>query len=1097
MVRRRWCALILAVLLFAAGAGATLLWQRPAWVFNHVAGSWLNLDVSVGAIEWAVTEGRLLLHLQDVDYRSATPAPAVSVSLEHVAVDVRLEWPRRITISQLYLSGGRVAIVQRDAQSWWRQIGGATNSQPRGSPAWMVRLRGVFLADTRVVVESPQQTHELVLNHASSGVSLQGQRWLQLQGEVDGNPLRAQGEVLDIDQILAQRAPFALDFDVDIAGLQFRAKGKLDLFNWAGATRVSLAADAASLPRFAALFDIDVPYLHRASMRALLTDSADGFRLEDIAIGLQTDNISVDLTGQVSHPLRDWRPELQVAIDIKSLQATLARFGVDMPVDFSVDLAGRLTRPADFLQLSAADGGITFKGFEVPGARQFGFSNATITLPKDELRGWGGPFELPLDITAGALLVAMEFEDQLMFYDIPVSRVGMVIRGDGMDLKGRGSFKGLPIDVAFGMAQDWDQLKSTTLAPGARIRIDSDLTRPYLPLDVDLHLTEATALNRWLRVALPEAAAVDASAEVRIAEDNTVALRRLRVKAEADGRVEVFMPRYDTSQPDRVAAHIAADIPDTGRMAPFLEQVVQYVNRERWQHIMGDLSTRAADAAPPDRHHIPAGLHGELTAQRWYEGRLNLDTAIEYGAGTFGAKDLTLRFVGPELHLGAAGDFIFADRKPVADLQLSAFFGRGAVLDLPVPLGLNGRVRSKGGTLFAEDIELQSGKSALRLNASLAQPFGARPRLVASAMVDYWRMGELLDELENPLAGIRAAASKPASGGGQPGASLFPDEPLDLGLLERLDAYVSLRGSELDFRSFSIRDWQVDLALREGSLTVQPLRLNTLGGSVFGSMERALSGDQSNWKVQLAVDGLDLSQLRQTGEQASRGAVSAWVDLSSRGDTPRAIAANLRGRVSPYATNLTLHGFDLDRLVPDFLRSTQRALQAALQNQAGAGEPAQAQTRIECAAAQLLFADGLLAADRSIHVRTRSSTFLITWLLDLISEQQRIQMTPRVRGGIDLGGANLARMVQVTGTLRKPSLEVDPAGLFLVGAESAALYATGGWLYYLAWRQIENNLARQDTCERVGTSYLRTPTARLKLPVGGGGLPGAHKGQAQ
>ena len=80
MARRRWCALILAVLLFVAGAGATLLWQRPAWVFNHVAGSWLNLDVSVGAIEWAVTEGRLLLHLQDVDYRSATPAPAVSVS---------------------------------------------------------------------------------------------------------------------------------------------------------------------------------------------------------------------------------------------------------------------------------------------------------------------------------------------------------------------------------------------------------------------------------------------------------------------------------------------------------------------------------------------------------------------------------------------------------------------------------------------------------------------------------------------------------------------------------------------------------------------------------------------------------------------------------------------------------------------------------------------------------------------------------------------------------------------------------------------------------------------------------------------------------
>lgn len=1087
MGRRRWVALCLVVLVCAFGALAALLYLRPAWVVNQVATRLLHLDFSVGAIEWSVTEGRLLLHLQDLAYRVA--APDGSIALDHLAADIGLDWGRRITINELYLSGGRVALIQHGTVPWWRQFSGpAGERSPRESSGWEVRVRAVFLADTRMVIalEEQQRTHELVLDYVSSGVSLLGRRWVQLEGQADGNPLHMQGETLHIDAMLARRGPFEMSFDVDLAGLRLKVEGELDPFNPGGDTRVSIDADASSLPRFAAIFDIDVPKLHRASLRALLTDSADGLRLEDIAIGLETDNLRIDVSGEVLRPLQDLRPRLQVAIDIKSLQSTLASFGVDMPVDFSIDLSGQLTRPADFLQLAGAAGGITLKGFEVPGERQFGFSGATITLPKDEITGWRGPFELPLEVSAGTLLVAMEFEHRLRFYDLPVRHVGMVIRADGMDLRGRGSYKELPVEVDFGMAQRWKLLTSSVSAPGTRIRINSDFTLPYVPLDVSVKLADATALNRWLRVALPESASADASVSVRIAADHSVSLRRLDVQTVYNGRIALQMPVYDLSQPEQIDARVFADIPNTQRMGPLLDQLVNYINRQRWRRIMGDISTRAVDVVLPDRQFVPSSLRQELARHQWYQGQLDLDGAIKHSPGEFGVRNLALRFSGPELQFAASGDASYVGGRPAVDLQLSAFLRRESVPRLAIPLGVAGRVRSQGEVLLGEQFELQSGASAMRLDFSVEQAFGPRPRLVANILSDYWRAGDVLQRLPLPAARPRPAASTAPAG--EP-SRVLPDKRLDLDFLSRLDAFVSARGRELDFQSFSVKDWQVDVALRQGRLTIEPLRLNALGGSVFGRLERGLSGNDSTWQLDLAVDKLDLGRLRQTRERKSSGLVSAWIDLDSRGDSPRAIAVNLRGRASPYVSGLTLYGFDLDRLVPDFLRSTQRVIQSALHSQKRTGEQTEAKTLVECAAAQLLFADGMLAADRSIHVRTPHSLFLVTWLLDFTTEQQRIQMIPRVRKGIDLGGSSLARLVQVSGSLRQPSLEVDPGGLFLIGAGSAALYATGGWIYYLAWRQIDGNLTRQEGCERAGASYLHTPTGKLKLPARRGGLP--------
>ena len=202
------------------------------------------------------------------------------------------------------------------------------------------------------------------------------------------------------------------------------------------------------------------------------------------------------------------------------------------------------------------------------------------------------------------------------------------------------------------------------------------------------------------------------------------------------------------------------------------------------------------------------------------------------------------------------------------------------------------------------------------------------------------------------------------------------------------------------------------------------------------------------------------------------------------GPLGREIVSNLRGRFSQSATDLTLQGIDLDRLVPNFMRATLRMLESA-----GNTSSKEKKSIVECEVAHFVFGDGLMVADRSIQLRTEESIFVVTWMLDLTNEQQRIQVIPKVRRGISLGASDLARTLQVTGSLLDPKLEVDPAGLFLLGAESVALYATGGWVLYLGWRQVEANLSKPDACERNTHYYLFTPTAKLKLPVREGTLP--------
>jgi hypothetical protein len=290
---------------------------------------------------------------------------------------------------------------------------------------------------------------------------------------------------------------------------------------------------------------------------------------------------------------------------------------------------------------------------------------------------------------------------------------------------------------------------------------------------------------------------------------------------------------------------------------------------------------------------------------------------------------------------------------------------------------------------------------------------------------------------------------------------------------------------QLQFDNFKLERLRSDIYLRDGELFVEPLRMIALGGPVVGAFRRQLEGDDSHWHFELVGSDIDAAKLDSGQAGKNQGIFSTRVKLGSQGDSPHEVMSHLSGRVTAQAADTVLYGFELDRLAPDFLKNT-----LALFNPYKGEKETTVKTQLQCMVGHALFGEGLMTMDRSLLIRTPDSTFVVTWFIDFVTEEQRVQLIPRLRRGLGVSTTDLARTLHVSGTLQKPRLEVDPGGLLLVGAGSAALYVTGGWVVYFTWRQLERSMSRPDACEVAAEKYMTLDDAELKLPRREGKLSG-------
>jgi uncharacterized protein involved in outer membrane biogenesis len=239
------------------------------------------------------------------------------------------------------------------------------------------------------------------------------------------------------------------------------------------------------------------------------------------------------------------------------------------------------------------------------------------------------------------------------------------------------------------------------------------------------------------------------------------------------------------------------------------------------------------------------------------------------------------------------------------DIKLSAT-GAGSYRPLPQalarlrPLVAQGHVAKNGDAWTGSDVHLRAGRQttlvadiAFTGNMKSDTPRRTLKATLRDAVVD-------VDDL-SLLRGKMPPGQKPAAG-------MQPDEdhalsttPLDLAQLRELDADVDLKNARFTGAERAMaQTLRAHATLTDGVARLQTLDFGLADGHVTGSLKLDASRTPADFALNLHAHGLRIARLSST--LASNGALSGVIDahaeLTSRGDSPRALASAASGMVT-------------------------------------------------------------------------------------------------------------------------------------------------------------------------------------------------------
>lgn len=322
---------------------------------------------------------------------------------------------------------------------------------------------------------------------------------------------------------------------------------------------------------------------------------------------------------------------------------------------------------------------------------------------------------------------------------------------------------------------------------------------------------------------------------------------------------------------------------------------------------------RAFGLTPPPALDRLGPLNAEGTASGSLDA-LAVDARAESGGVTVAAK----------------GTLAQLDKAPRGDLGVTA---RAA--SLGQVLRLFGDGKAQGGGAFALDarlvgdakafdvggLSLRAGPSSLGGHGRV-ELAGTKPLITAELTADTLaldsltgaeRSGRLLPggPLVPPTAAPQAAPVVPAALVGA-GTSPFSREPLDLGVLNAVDARLSLRAQTVTAKAWRLDNAVMQAVVQNGTATVDRLTGRLLGGELTASAKLS-AGATPALSGQLHIAGADLgaARLAAAGMSVTHGRLDAEAKFTTAGRSSQDMAARLNGDGRLLVRNGVLDGFDL------------------------------------------------------------------------------------------------------------------------------------------------------------------------------------------
>ena len=267
---------------------------------------------------------------------------------------------------------------------------------------------------------------------------------------------------------------------------------------------------------------------------------------------------------------------------------------------------------------------------------------------------------------------------------------------------------------------------------------------------------------------------------------------------------------------------------------------------------------------------------------------------------------------------------------------------------------------------------------------------------------------------------------------------LIPEEPMDWSWLASAAVDVRARIERLAFEHTTVRNLRAQVQMQDGALGLDLVDSDLTQGRLRGHVRAQQRNGGAGLSVQLIATALTPADFGQFDDDVLEGgATDLFIDLRAEGASPRELASTLNGEVVFEIQNAVISEDFFRMFESDILMTTIGLVNPIILRDD--------RTVLECAAAYLLAADGVLSSPDLMVFETDYLEIRAGGSIDLHDESMEIEFAPNEREGVlDVDLGDVARLVRVSGTLAAPEVEPDPQGIAEAVLTVGAGIATGG-----------------------------------------------------
>ena len=256
---------------------------------------------------------------------------------------------------------------------------------------------------------------------------------------------------------------------------------------------------------------------------------------------------------------------------------------------------------------------------------------------------------------------------------------------------------------------------------------------------------------------------------------------------------------------------------------------------------------------------------------------------------------------------------------------------------------------------------------------------------------------------------------------------IFPDHPLPLDTLRQADADVKIQAAQVLLPNLPLNSLEMYMVLKEGTLTVKPLKAVVGKGSMDGHLSLQSQEKVGSLTMVLKINKLDISYLmkERKGTEGLEGNLDVDIDIRAQGASIAGLMGGLNGKTVFVMGKGRVDNKYIDIVGGDLGTSLFRLL-----NPFGKETP---NTSINCFVSGFNIKDGI-ATTTALALNTDHMVVVGEGEIDLKTERLNLSLKPvpkegigtGVTGNLNVSLSELTRPFKLGGTLAHPSLAFDP-----------------------------------------------------------------------